>query len=64
MSTITTITYGKLYNESGLMYIRYEADIETKPNGQKKIKGKFPFSFSKLENQPPYSKGMVSTTPC
>ena len=46
------------------MYIRYEADIETKPNGHKKIKGKFPFSFSKLENQPSYSKGMVSTTPC
>ena len=57
MSTTTTTTYGKLYNESGLVYIRYEADIETKPNGQKNIKGKFPFSFSKLENQPSYSKG-------
>ena len=38
-------------------YIRYEAEIETKPNRQKKIKGQFHFSFSKLENQPSYSKG-------
>ena len=50
-------TYAQLYNEAGLMYIRYDAPIETKANGHKKIgAGRRP-AFSKLENQPEYGKG-------
>ena len=50
-------TYTQLYNEAGLMYIRYDAPIETKANGHKKIgAGRRP-AFSKLEKQPEYGKG-------
>ena len=53
----TKMTYGKLYGEAGLMYIRFDAPIEDKPNGQKKIgHGRGP-SYSKLEKQPIYKKG-------
>jgi len=45
-----------LYGEAGLIYIRYHATIETKPNGQKKIKGKHP-KFLQIEEQPTYGKG-------
>ncbi len=31
--------------ESGIIYIRYHATIDTKPNGQMKINGKRPFDF-------------------
>ena len=31
-----TITPAKLYGEAGLIYIRYHATIESKPNGQKR----------------------------
>ena len=31
-----------IYKEAGLMYIRYDAEIETKSNGQKKIGGNAP----------------------
>ena len=29
----------QIYGDAGLIYIRYRAQIETKPNGQKKIGG-------------------------
>jgi hypothetical protein len=53
----TKMTYGKLYGEAGLMYIRFDAPIEDKPNGQKKIgHGRGP-PYSKLETQPTYKNG-------
>ena len=52
-----TITPAKLYGEAGLIYIRYDANIETKPNGQKKIgHGRGP-SYSKIQRQIPYKPG-------
>ena len=41
------------------MYIRYDAEIETKSNGQKKIGGKRTGcpAFSKIEKQPENQKG-------
>ena len=39
------------YRRTNLKYIRYHATIETKPNGQKKIKGKYP-KFTQIEEQP------------
>ena len=37
-----TTTPKKIYGEAGLIYIRYNAEIEVKENGQKKIKGTRP----------------------
>jgi hypothetical protein len=50
------MTYSKLYGQAGLTYIRFEAPVETKPNGQKKIGGSRP-AFSKIVSQPTYGKG-------
>ena len=48
----------EIYNESGIMYIRFDADVDIKPNGQKKIGGKRnSVAFSKLEKQPENQKG-------
>ena len=48
----------EIYRESGLMYIRFDAEIDIKPNGQKKIGGKRCCTqFSKLEKQPENQKG-------
>ena len=49
-------TVGRVYQEAGLIYIRYHAEIETKPNGQKKIGGSRP-CFSKIEKQIKYGTG-------
>ena len=35
-STARQMTIGQLYKESGLVYIRFYAEIEEKANGQKK----------------------------
>ena len=44
-----------IYKQSGIMYIRFDAEIDNKPNGQKKIGGRRScVSFSKLEKQPEY----------
>ena len=51
-----TKTLNELYKDSGLIYIRYHARIEEKPNGQKKIGGNRP-AFSKIQQQLPYKKG-------
>jgi hypothetical protein len=50
-----TITPAKLYGEAGLLYIRYHAKIETKPNGQKKVGGTRP-AFSKITKQIEYQQ--------
>ena len=47
-------TPAQIHGESGLIYIRYSASIEAKPNGQKKIGGSRP-AFSSMVSQPVYS---------
>ena len=44
-----------VYVESGIIYIRYHATIDTKPNGQMKINGKRP-AYTKIEKQPRYTQ--------
>ena len=51
------MTYSRLYRQAGLTYIRFDAPIETKPNGQKKIGGGNRPAFSKILEQPEYGKG-------
>ena len=48
-----TITPAKIYGDAGLLYIRYHATIETKPNGQKKVGGPRT-AFSKIMKQIEY----------
>ena len=50
------ITINQLYKESNLMYIRHNATIEDKPNGQKKIGGTRP-AYSKITKQIEYAPG-------
>ncbi|MFM7985722.1 MAG: hypothetical protein ACKPKO_41055, partial [Candidatus Fonsibacter sp.] len=40
----------QIYGDAGLVYIRYHAQIETKPNGQKKIGGSRP-ALSRITEQ-------------
>ena len=47
------------YGEAGLIYIRYNATIENKPNGQKKIGGSRP-PYSKIQKQIDYKPGSGS----
>ncbi|MFM7984825.1 MAG: hypothetical protein ACKPKO_36440, partial [Candidatus Fonsibacter sp.] len=53
-----TQTYfpAEIYGDAGLIYIRYHAQIESKPNGQKKIGGSRP-AFSKITKQIDYESG-------
>ena len=44
------MTISQIYKESGIMYIRYDGEIETKSNGQKKIGGSRP-AFSKWRSR-------------
>ncbi|MFM7990278.1 MAG: hypothetical protein ACKPKO_64285 [Candidatus Fonsibacter sp.] len=46
---INTSTYSpdQIYGDAGLIYIRYDAQIESKPNGQKNIGGSRP-AFSNI----------------
>ena len=57
-NTSNTTTYklspAKIYGDAGLIYIRYHAQIETKPNGHKNISGTRP-AFSKIKEQINYS---------
>ncbi|MFM7978807.1 MAG: hypothetical protein ACKPKO_05775, partial [Candidatus Fonsibacter sp.] len=46
----------QIYGEAGLIYIRYHAQIETKPNGQKTIGGSPP-ALSKNTKQIDYTSG-------
>ena len=41
----------QIYGDAGLSCVRYHVQIETKPNGQKKIGGSRP-AFSKTTKQP------------
>ena len=49
-------TATQLYRESGLIYIRFDGQVETKSNGQKKIKGSRP-AFSQITKQIDYKAG-------
>ena len=51
----TPIAPEQVYAEAGLIYIRYPATIDTKPNGQKKINGRRP-AYTKIEKQPKHNK--------
>ena len=55
-STTIKTKVSEVYKEAGLLYIRYNAEIETKSNGQTKIAGKRP-AFSKIEKQLEYMNG-------
>ena len=44
----------QIYGDAGLIYIRYHAQIETKPNGQNNLGGSRP-AFSNITKQPTYS---------
>ncbi len=44
----------QIYGDAGLIYIRYHAQIETKPIGQKNIGGSRP-AFSNITKQLTYS---------
>ncbi|MFM7978098.1 MAG: hypothetical protein ACKPKO_02175 [Candidatus Fonsibacter sp.] len=46
----STLSPAKIYGDAGLIYIRYHAQIESTPNGQKKIGGSRP-AFSKTTEQ-------------
>ena len=56
LATKKTI-YSQLYGQAGLTYIRFDAPVETKPNGQKKIGAGNRPAFSKIVSQPTYGKG-------
>ena len=51
--SIKTFTPSEIYGNAGLIYIRYDAKIESKPGGQKKIGGSRP-AFSKIQKQISY----------
>ena len=46
----------QIYGGAGLIYIRYHAQIETKPSGQKNIGGSRP-AFSNITKQINYASG-------
>ena len=46
----------QIYRESGIMHIRSDGEVETKPNGQKKTGGSRP-AFSNMNEQVEYGKG-------
>ena len=46
----------QIYGDAGLIYIRYHAQIEAKPNGQNNIGGSRP-AFSKITKHIDYAHG-------
>ena len=54
---MTKMTHSAIYEEANLLFIRFDAPIEEKANGQKKIgTGKRP-AYSKITEQVKYPKG-------
>ncbi|MFM7982925.1 MAG: hypothetical protein ACKPKO_26735, partial [Candidatus Fonsibacter sp.] len=49
----STLSPAQIYGDANMIFIRYHAQIETKPNGQKKIGGSRP-AFSKIKEQTNY----------
>ena len=57
MSNQTKQTSAQLYAEAGLIYIRAPSKVETRANGQQKIKANpFP-NHAQIKEQPKYNKG-------
>ena len=55
-SRSNTNTYQQVYGDAGLIHIRAPAKVESKPNGQKKIKANpFP-NHALIKQQPAYNK--------
>ena len=52
------MTTSQIYKESGIMYIRYDGEIETQSNGQQKIGGSRP-AFNNMEKQVEYRRGRI-----
>ena len=52
------MTISQIYKESGIMYIRYDGEIETQSNGQQKIGGSRP-AFNNMEKQVEYRSGRI-----
>ena len=57
MNSNSKMTYSQLYGQAGLTYIRFDAPVETKPTGQKKIGAGNRPACSKIVSQPAYGKG-------
>ena len=55
-TTSSKLSPAQIYGDANLIFIRYHAQIETKPNGQKKIGGIRP-AFSKIKEQINYKSG-------
>ena len=55
-SITSKLSPAKIYGDAGLIYIRYHAQIETKPSGQKNIGGSRP-AFSNISKQIDYASG-------
>ena len=53
-TTSSKLSPAQIYGDANLIFIRYHAQIETKPNGHKKIGGTRP-AFSKIKEQINYS---------
>ena len=49
-NTTSKLSPTQIYGDANLIFIRYDAQIETKPSGQKKIGGIRP-AFSKIKEQ-------------
>ena len=57
ISNVTSkLSPAQIYGDAGLIYIRYHAQIETKPNGQKNIGGSRP-AFSNITKKIDYASG-------
>ena len=63
MNSNSKMTYSQLYGQAGLTYIRFDAPVETKPNGQKKIGAGNRPAFSKIVSQPTYGKATGDIIP-
>ena len=55
-TTTSKLSPAQIYGDANLIFIRYDAQIETKSNGQKKIGGIRP-AFSKIKEQINYKSG-------
>ena len=57
----TKLTHDQLYRQNGLLCIRYDATLETRENGQRKIRGTT--MTASCRRSPPIRKTTASTGP-
>ncbi|MFM7984358.1 MAG: hypothetical protein ACKPKO_34040, partial [Candidatus Fonsibacter sp.] len=60
----STLSPAQVYGDAGLIYIRYHAQIETKPNGQQKIVGVLNQRSARSPNRSTTDQIPVITTLC